>query len=304
MTTYRAAPATDGTRPRAMLGRDRRRVVLRVNLRGSWCARTIAFAAVATIAVGACGGDDDSNADATATTSAADAHPTSFCGAFDDVNQALAGVENDRSDDPTTAVNTAKAALDAADEAAPSPIKDAVATMTATGRDQIGGSADQDDHSGPPLPPAEFFTASAEVGAWVAGNCKFGEMHVAATENAFSGVPATAPAGPTLIRLTNNGAEYHEIVLFRVAAGEMRSAQALVALPEDQFAAALQQAGGSTLAAPGTEGVNSVDLAAGRYVAACFIPVGSTPAAFAGGQIDPNAPTHAVQGMVAEFQVS
>ena len=266
--------------------------------------RTIAFAAVATMVLGACGGDDDGNVDATATTSAADAHPTAFCEAFDDVNQALAGVENDRSEDPSKAVDTAKAALNGADEAAPSQIKDAVATMTATGRDQIGGSADQDDHSGPPLPPAEFFTASAEVGTWVADNCKFGDMQVAATENAFSGVPATAPAGPTLIRLTNNGAEYHEIVLFRVAEGEMRSAQALVALPEDQFAAALQQAGGSTLAAPGTVGVNSVDLAPGRYVAACFIPVGSTPAAFAGGQIDPNAPTHAVQGMVAEFQVS
>jgi hypothetical protein len=260
--------------------------------------------AVASIVVGACGGDDDSNADTTATTSAADAHPTAFCTAFDDVNQALAGVENDQSDDPRTAVNAARAALNDADEAAPSPIKDAVATMTATGRDQIGGGADQDDHSGPPLPPAEYFTASAEVGAWVADNCKFGDMQVAATDHAFAGVPATAAAGPTLIRLTNNGAEYHEIVFFRVADGDMRSAQALVALPDDQRAAALQQAGGSTLAAPGGQGVNSVDLEAGRYVAACFIPVGSTPAAFASGQIDPNAPTHAAQGMVAEFQVS
>jgi hypothetical protein len=256
------------------------------------------------MAVGACGGDDDSNADATATTSAADAHPTLFCSAFDDVNQALAGVENDRSDDPRTAVTAAKKALDAADEAAPSPIKDAVATMTATGRDQIGGGADQDDHSGPPLPPAEFFTASAEVGAWVADNCKFGDLRVTATDHAFSGVPATAAAGPTLIRLTNNGAEYHEIVLFRVADGDMRSAEALVALPDEARAAALQQAGGSTLAAPGGQGVNSIDLEPGRYVAACFIKVGATPDAFASGQIDPNAPTHAAQGMVAEFQVA
>jgi uncharacterized cupredoxin-like copper-binding protein len=176
--------------------------------------------------------------------------------------------------------------------------------MTATGRDQIGGGADQDDHTGPPLPPAAFFTASAEVGAWIADNCKVHDMQVTATDDAFSGVPATATAGTTLLRLTNNGAEYHEIVLFRVADGETRSAQDLVALPQDQFAAALQQTGGSTLAAPGAQGVNTVDLEPGRYVMACLIPVGSTPAAFASGQVDPNAPTHAAHGMIAEFQVS
>ena len=120
--------------------------------------------------LGACGGDDDGNADATATTSAADAHPTAFCEAFDDVNQALAGVENDRSEDPSTGgrhgqgrARTAPTKPRRRRSRMPSP------TMTATGRDQIGGSADQDDHSGPPLPPAEFFTASAEVGAWVGG---------------------------------------------------------------------------------------------------------------------------------------
>ncbi len=266
--------------------------------------RAATGAVVAVIVLGACGGDDDGNADATATTSPADAHPTAFCGAFDDVNRALAGVENDKSADPSTAVDAAKSALNAADEAAPSTIKDAVTTMTATGRDQIGGSADQDDHSGPPLPPADFFTASAEVGAWVAGNCKFGGMQVAATDDAFAGIPPAQPAGTTLIRLTNNGAEYHEIVFFRVADDDMRSAQALVALPEDQRAAVLEQTGGSTLAAPGAQGVNTIDLKPGRYVAACYIPVGSTPAAFASGQIDPDAQTHAARGMIAEFQVS
>jgi hypothetical protein len=45
-----------------------------------------------------------------------------------------------------------------------------------------------------------------------------------------------------------------------------------------------------------------VDLEPGRYLVACFVPVGATQDAIESGK-EPDGPPHALQGMVAEMQV-
>ena len=68
----------------------------------------------------------------------------------------------------------------------------------------------------------------------MADNCGYQVIDVTATDHAFDGIPADAEAGKTLIRITNDGTEYHEVVLQRVQQGETRSVEEILALPEEE----------------------------------------------------------------------
>ena len=68
----------------------------------------------------------------------------------------------------------------------------------------------------------------------MADNCGYQVIDVTATDYAFDGIPADAEAGKTLIRITNDGTEYHEVVLQRVHEGETRSVEEILALPEEE----------------------------------------------------------------------
>ena len=69
------------------------------------------------------------------------------------------------------------------------------------------------------IPSDEFFAAATAVGDYMADNCGYQVIDVTATNHAFDGIPADAEAGKTLIRITNDGTEYHEVVLERVHDG-------------------------------------------------------------------------------------
>jgi hypothetical protein len=96
----------------------------------------------------------------------------------------------------------------------------------------------------------------------------------------------------------------HEAVVMRINDDVDLSIDDLLALPEEEGQSKVTPAG-VTFALPNTDGLSSfVDLSQpGRYVVVCFIPVGSVPEAFAGGQ-EPNGPPHFTQGMKFEVQVS
>ena len=155
----------------------------------------------------------------------------------------------------------------------------------------------------PDLPPDEFFTAAAAVGDYMADHCGYQVIDVTATDYAFAGIPADAQMGKTLIRLTNDGTEYHEALLQRVREGETRSVEDILAIPEGS--GDLLDFIGSAFAPPGLASWTVVDLSAGRYATMCFIPTGATTEdALRRGQGDDTARSHYMQGMFAETQVS
>ena len=103
-----------------------------------------------------------------------------------------------------------------------------------------------------------------------------------------------------MITFENNGSEYHELALARINDDVDLSAEELLALPQDEAEEKVTFLNGA-FAAPGETGYTAVDLAPGRYLAACFVPSGMTPAAveenpdFEGGE------PHFMQGMFTEF---
>jgi hypothetical protein len=279
-------------------------------LRRHWHWRAIAVGAAAVLALGACGGDDDDSGTGSGTGSGSgteatddtgdgggEADAAAFCAAMPEADRAVNAISEGGS------AEDAEAAIAAAEEAAPEEISDAVAGMAEEGRAQIAAGPPPED--GPPnIPSDEFFEAATEVGDYLAENCDFQVIDVTATNYAFDGIPEEAEAGATLIRLQNDGTEYHEVALQRLVEGETRTLDELLALPEEEVGAAIAGEVGFVFAPPGLGSWTVVDLEAGRNVALCFIPVGATPEALQGGTLDETAPPHAMEGMVAETQVS
>lgn len=158
-------------------------------------------------------------------------------------------------------------AVEAATAAAPADIADALGTAVA--------NAPTD---GPPS--EEFNAAYGQVVDWVVENCGFSVVDVLATEYQFGGLPSEVPAGPTVIRLTNEGEELHEIVLVQRLEGTTETAEELLALPEEEAFSKVAFIN-AAFAMPGESGAFVADLAPGDYIAVCFIPVGTTPEVFA-----------------------
>lgn len=147
---------------------------------------------------------------------------------------------------------------------------------------------------------SEAYTAAdAAVDQYLLSNCGYGHLNATATEYMFDGLPDSAAGGPTAVTLTNEGEEFHMIVLFRKAEGETRTAEELLDLPEDELNALAVV--GDIFLPPGTTGTAFYDLAPGAYFAACFMPVGSRP-----GGADPgeDAKPHYMEGMLQEFTLT
>jgi hypothetical protein len=120
-----------------------------------------------------------------------------------------------------------------------------------------------------------------------------------AMEYAFGDVESSYPAGDYAFTLSNEGAELHEAVLLRILDEEV-TFDDLKAMSEEEAETAIEFAGGA-IACPGDVAEPfGVSLTSGRYVMACFLPVGSTADADI-EQLD--APPHADQGMVLEISV-
>lgn len=102
--------------------------------------------------------------------------------------------------------------------------------------------------------------------------------------------PDTVPAGPTMVRLVNQGAEMHHVQIFRVDDGHT-PAELGEALAGGQLPAWAVPVGGPSAAAPGQEIATEVDLAPGQYVLSCLIP-------------SPDGTPHLAKGMVRALAVA
>ena len=132
-------------------------------------------------------------------------------------------------------------------------------------------------------------------------------LEVTATEYAFEGLPETVPVG-TEFTFTNGGKEAHELVLLNIPDDEKRPVEELLALPPEE-AQKLGPPQGVAVAAPGQDGMvvdgTLVAEKPGRYVAVCFVPVGTTELPEGPPQEgeEQGGPPHFTQGMVREFTV-
>ena len=140
---------------------------------------------------------------------------------------------------------------------------------------------------------------------------------VSAVDYAFEDLPASIPAGTTLGLVNHSTTEAHELVAFRLPAGETRSADELAALPPEEQGALFGGTQPATvlIAPPGEEATAMVGdgtlTEPGRYLVLCSIPTGADPdelmaaaAASTGGPPDvEGGPPHLVQGMVADLTV-
>ncbi|MGH8953352.1 MAG: hypothetical protein ACRDX9_18270 [Acidimicrobiia bacterium] len=144
-----------------------------------------------------------------------------------------------------------------------------------------------------------------------------GTIEITGLDYGFAGVPETAATGAELTFSNESEAEFHEMVVFRIADGEERPLPELLELPEEE-SESLIEFQGVLVALPGEDGFNpeadgtSVALGeAGRYAIVCFIPQGADPAAveeaMANATDGPpdlgDGTPHAFLGMAAEFQV-
>ena len=268
-------------------------------LRKSWTWRAIAVGTAGVLALGACGGNDDDDASGSNTGAEAE-EPTdepgdvaSFCDDIDDLGLGVSIGEGYEGIDPSLA---------AAEDAAPDEISADVTTMAEENRAQVAAGPPPEGEP-PTIPSDDFFAAANSVGDYMADNCGYQVIDVTATDHAFDGIPVDAEAGKTLIRVTNDGTEYHEVVLQRVQQGETRSVEEILALPGE--GGDLLDFLGNAFAPPGVGNWAVVDLSAGRHVAMCFIPTGATtPEALQSGQADDTAELHVMRGMFAEMQIS
>ncbi len=264
--------------------------------------RTIAAfmgASLALLPLAACG--DDEKADTTTTTEAGTAVEASaevFCEqAFATdaaVNAANSSAGEDGPDE--AAVKKVTTELQALQDAAPA---DAQATAKAV------SAATEDMFANPGPPSEEFMSSFGDLIDWMADNCDYQVIDVSAHEHAFEGLPTTAEAGRTIVRMTNHGNEIHEIVFAKAKDGVTTTPEELVQLPEEEAAEKVEFLS-SGFANPGAKGGALLDLSDGRYLAVCFIPSGMTPEAMEEmmtSGAEPEGMPHAMQGMTGEFTV-
>jgi hypothetical protein len=147
-----------------------------------------------------------------------------------------------------------------------------------------------------------FARAQAAVYPYVAEACDYQKLDVTAVDYAYEGVPARARPGRTVLVLRNESeaGEFHEMALVKLRPEATLPVAELVALPDDQAEALIDPAsyGIGAYAGPGEVGGSVIDLTPGRWVYACFIPVGTTDPAVEG-----TGPPHAAEGMYGELVV-
>ena len=265
----------------------------------------------------ACGGDDDDDA-AGDTTAATTGAATETSGATDGSMAGEASVE---------AFCEAELAVEAAAAEDPAAAGPAFEALVAASPEDIRPTVEEviaNAQAGPGSP--EFDEPYAEMIGFVKDNCGFAEMNVTAADYTYTGLEAEYAAGPTVVTLTNEGEEVHEIALARVNDDVTETAAEIVALPEEEALSKVVLTGRG-FAFPGTDGFTVVDLEPGRYIAVCFIPQGATPEVMAqlmaeegppgeGSAPEGSAPEgsapgelefgppHHTQGMIQEFTVA
>ncbi|MGI9624348.1 MAG: hypothetical protein ACR2PK_16060 [Acidimicrobiales bacterium] len=161
------------------------------------------------------------------------------------------------------------------------------------------------DHDGPVNPCGEDAPADAlELeGEPASGGATI--LDVVAIDHEFQGLGGSYPEGPYGLRMTNSGAEVHEMAVMRIDDDETRPISEIATLPQEEAAQVTEYVGGS-VACPGqTAEALGVDMTPGRYVLLSFIPLGLTPEVPATEEaFKALGPPQFTSGMVAEILVT
>lgn len=119
---------------------------------------------------------------------------------------------------------------------------------------------------------------------------------ITAKDYEFVGADALSAGGSFGVTFVNEGNEIHELMLMRLPADETRTIEELLASEEEPDLTEVAFG----MACPGEETTFNAEVSEpGRYVAVCFVPVGTT----AEVTEEVEGPPHAMQGMVAEFTI-
>lgn len=283
--------------------------------RATRAAGATLLVAVLTAGLGACGDDDDggdeaSTADEGSSGSSgssgsggsgdADSAGTasaSFCEGFTALDQAFAQAPEDPAEMEPFLAETVTPALEQVRSDVPEEVAEPVGVMLDTA-DQVVATGDMAAFQTP-----EFAAAQGEVYPELGGLCGFEQVDVTAVDYAFEGVPAELPAGTTVFTLDNTSAagELHEMVLIKLAEGDDTTLEELFTMSEEEASAHFDPASPpvAVFAAADQVGGTSVELTPGRYVYACFIPVGTTSF-----ETEGSGPPHFMEGMSGELTVS
>lgn len=285
-----------------------------------YIAARIAGAAVLIVGLAACGDDDDASDEAAeitpapetteapeptatpettaapettaspATTSPEPADETAFCEPFQMVSEAFNG-----NGDPAAIPGL----LDEIEATAPSAIAGPVDTMVTAARQVVeNGFTD----FGPTETP-EFAEAASSVDGWIFEGCPFdATVEVAAGEFQYEGIASTYSSGKTAFRVTNNGAQVHELLILRRNDGVTESWDDILVLSEEEGMRVASVSGAAFVPSTGSQGVLIANLTPGDYVAVCFIPDGTrlVDGEFVEGEGQP----HFMLGMRSEFTVT
>lgn len=151
--------------------------------------------------------------------------------------------------------------------------------------DEEGGNPCAADAPDDALPPAEELDPDGA------------EITITAKDYEFEGAEPLAEGGAFAITFDNEGTEMHEFALSRLAESEERSLEDIIASGEEPELTEVAFG----IACPGESTTFNAEVSEpGRYVAVCFIPVGTTPDAME----EPEGPPHAAEGMVFEFEIA
>ena len=182
----------------------------------------------------------------------------------------------------TAALNTAPSEVAANVEAAVTEVRNALKS----------GQEPSEDVLGPNI---------AAIDQYRYNSCGYEQVDVAGIEYEFQGLPKAVPAGNVAIRFTDNGAELHELDIFRVKSKD--SVKTIVGLSEKEQRKKVEEVA-STFATQGQTSYAIADLSKpGRYGVVCHLPVGSTTEQAAEQAGKKHAKSHAQEGMYATITV-
>jgi hypothetical protein len=276
-----------------------------------WLGRSLAGVACVALLAAGCGGDDDADTPSsgnppttppTTEAEAAAADPAAYCTAEAAIETAAAPDTSTAASDEevatilkTWATDTMQPLVGPVVDAAPEEVSADIGTL-ADAVTQLATDGDATVMQSP-----EFLTATDDVHAYDIANCDWTSVEVTATEYQYGGIPTEMAAGTTSFEFANQGAEPHELRVYRKADGVTATPAELLALPEDQQQGQFEMVGTGEYADPADDGYFVAELTPGSYFAACTVPVGATSDA---GPPDPNAPHHFDEGMITEFTVA
>ena len=248
--------------------------------------------AVAMAALAACGDDDDGTAadDAPGEQEAEPAN-AEFCDGFHQLNLAFSDAPEDPAEMEAFVAESVTPNVEKIEGNEPEEIADAVAVMLAA----VDTAVTSGDTSA--LESEEVATAQGEVYPQLGELCDFQTLDVTAIDYEYEGVPEKMEAGPTVVVLSNEAeAEPHEMGLVKLKEGVDIPLEEILSMPEEESGELIESFSGA-FAAAGTVSGTTVELNPGRWVYACFIPVGST------GESEGSGPPHFTEGMSGELAV-